>query len=81
MGGCSATWCARDRHALGLRHNLKATAAVGEELRDPRGPAPGHSASTMSYARFNYVATTVQPVAFGPYDYSPSSGAASSPRT
>jgi hypothetical protein len=42
-------------HALGLRHNLKATSAVGsKELRDPAGTGKwGTSASTMRYAGFN----------------------------
>jgi hypothetical protein len=62
-------------HALGLRHNLKATSAVGaKELRDPAWTGKwGTSASTMSYARFNYVAqpgdgASLMPK-FGPYDY------------
>ncbi len=62
-------------HALGLRHNFKATSAVGvKELRDPQWTHLwGTSASTMSYARFNYVAQPgdgagLVPV-FGPYDY------------
>ena len=62
-------------HALGLRHNLKATAAVGvKELRDPAWTRTwGTSASTMSYARFNYVAQPGDGASllprFGPYDY------------
>jgi Met-zincin/Domain of unknown function (DUF5117)/Domain of unknown function (DUF5118) len=62
-------------HALGLRHNFKATAAVGaRELRDREWTATwGTSASTMSYARFNYVAQPGDGAAliptFGPYDY------------
>lgn len=62
-------------HALGLRHNFKATAVVGaKELRDPVWTRNwGTSASTMSYARFNYVAqpgdgASLMPK-FGPYDY------------
>jgi len=62
-------------HALGLRHNFKATSAVGvKELRDPQWTHQwGTSASTMSYARFNYVAQPgdgagLLPL-FGPYDY------------
>ena len=62
-------------HALGLRHNFKAPAAVSvAQLRDPKWTARwGTSASIMSYARFNYVAQPgdgVDPVPkFGPYDY------------
>ena len=62
-------------HALGLRHNFKASVAVGaKELRDPQWTRLwGTSASTMSYARFNYVAqpgdgANLLPK-FGPYDY------------
>jgi hypothetical protein len=62
-------------HALGLRHNFKATSAVGvKQLRDPQWTHQwGTSASTMSYARFNYVAQPgdgagLVPL-FGPYDY------------
>ena len=62
-------------HSLGLRHNFKATAAVGaKELRDPQWTRLwGTSASTMSYARFNYVAQPGDGASllpkFGPYDY------------
>ena len=62
-------------HALGLRHNFKATSAVGvKELRDPAWTRTwGTSASTMSYARFNYVAQPGDGASllpqFGPYDY------------
>ena len=62
-------------HALGLRHNFKATSAVGvKELRDPQWTKLwGTSASTMSYARFNYVAQPGDGAGlvpkFGPYDY------------
>src|SRR6185436_14180578 len=62
-------------HALGLRHNFKASAAVGaKELRDPQWTRKwGTSASTMSYARFNYVAQPGDGAGlvpkFGPYDY------------
>jgi hypothetical protein len=62
-------------HALGLRHNFKATSAVGaKELRDPAWTGQwGTSASTMSYARFNYVAQPGDGAGlmpkFGPYDY------------
>jgi hypothetical protein len=62
-------------HALGLRHNFKATAAVGaKQLRDPQWTRTwGTSASTMSYARFNYVAQPGDDAGlmpkFGPYDY------------
>jgi hypothetical protein len=62
-------------HALGLRHNFKATSAVGaKELRDPQWTRVwGTSASTMSYARFNYVAQPGDNAGlmpkFGPYDY------------
>ncbi len=62
-------------HALGLRHNFKASAAVSAaQLRDPNWTAKwGTSASIMSYARFNYVAQPGDKVSlipkFGPYDY------------
>jgi hypothetical protein len=62
-------------HALGLRHNFKAPAAVSvAQLRDPKWTAKwGTSASIMSYARFNYVAQPGDQVdlipKFGPYDY------------
>jgi len=62
-------------HALGLRHNFKASAAVtAKELRDPQWTHLwGTSASTMSYARFNYVAQPGDGAGllpkFGPYDY------------
>jgi hypothetical protein len=62
-------------HALGLRHNFKASAAVSvNELRNPQWTQRwGTSASTMSYARFNYVAQPGDGAAllprFGPYDY------------
>jgi hypothetical protein len=62
-------------HALGLRHNFKASAAVGvEQLRSPEWTRRwGTSASIMSYARFNYVAQPGDGAAlmprFGPYDY------------
>ncbi len=62
-------------HALGLRHNFKGTSAVGvKELRDPQWTNLwGTSASTMSYARFNYVAQPGDGAGllprFGPYDY------------
>jgi hypothetical protein len=62
-------------HALGLRHNFKAPAAVSvAQLRDPKWTAKwGTSASIMSYARFNYVAQPGDGVGlipkFGPYDY------------
>jgi len=62
-------------HALGLRHNFKAAAAVSvAELRDPKWTARwGTSASIMSYARFNYVAQPGDGAnlipKFGPYDY------------
>ena len=62
-------------HALGLRHNFKATSAVGvEQLRSPEWTQRwGTSSSIMSYARFNYVAQPGDGAAltprFGPYDY------------
>jgi hypothetical protein len=62
-------------HALGLRHNFKAPAAVSvAQLRDPKWTGQwGTSASIMSYARFNYVAQPGDKVdlipKFGPYDY------------
>jgi hypothetical protein len=62
-------------HALGLRHNFKASAAVtAKNLRDPQWTAIwGTSASTMSYARFNYVAQPGDGAGLipklGPYDY------------
>jgi hypothetical protein len=62
-------------HALGLRHNFKASSAVtAKDLRDPAWTAKwGTSASTMSYARFNYVAQPGDGAnlipKFGPYDY------------
>ena len=62
-------------HALGLRHNFKASAAVtAKNLRDPKWTALwGTSSSTMSYARFNYVAQPGDGASlipkFGPYDY------------
>jgi hypothetical protein len=62
-------------HALGLRHNFKASAAVtAKDLRDPAWTGTwGTSASTMSYARFNYVAQPGDGASlipkFGPYDY------------
>lgn len=62
-------------HALGLRHNFKAPAAVSvEQLRDPNWTEQwGTSGSIMSYARFNYVAQPGDQVnlipKFGPYDY------------
>jgi hypothetical protein len=62
-------------HALGLRHNFKATSAVGvEELRSPEWTRRwGTSSSIMSYARFNYVAQPGDNAGlmprFGPYDY------------
>jgi hypothetical protein len=62
-------------HTLGLRHNFKATSAVGvKQLRDPQWTHIwGTSASTMSYARFNYVAQPGDGAGllpkFGPYDY------------
>ena len=62
-------------HALGLRHNFKASSAITpKQLRDPAWTRDwGTSASIMSYARFNYVAqpgdgATLVPN-FGPYDY------------
>jgi hypothetical protein len=62
-------------HALGLRHNFKASSAVtAKDLRDPAWTGKwGTSASTMSYARFNYVAQPGDGASlipkFGPYDY------------
>jgi len=62
-------------HALGLRHNFKASAAVTiKDLRSPEWTRRwGTSASIMSYARFNYVAQPGDGAAlmprFGPYDY------------
>jgi len=62
-------------HALGLRHNFKAAAAVSaNQLRDPQWTRRfGTSASIMSYARFNYVAQPGDNVnlipRLGPYDY------------
>lgn len=62
-------------HALGLRHNFKASAGVSvEQLRDPAWTRRwGTSASIMSYARFNYVAQPGDNAhlipEFGPYDY------------
>jgi len=62
-------------HTLGLRHNFKASAAVTvKQLRDPQWTQLwGTSASTMSYARFNYVAQPGDGAGllpkFGPYDY------------
>ena len=62
-------------HALGLRHNFKASSAVTvKQLRDPQWTSIwGTSASTMSYARFNYVAQPGDGAGllpkFGPYDY------------
>ncbi len=62
-------------HALGLRHNFKATSAVGvEQLRSPEWTKRwGTSSSIMSYARFNYVAQPGDGAGlmprFGPYDY------------
>ncbi len=62
-------------HALGLRHNFKAPAAVSvAQLRDPKWTKKwGTSASIMSYGRFNYVAQPEDKVdlipKFGPYDY------------
>jgi len=62
-------------HALGLRHNFKASSAVTvKQLRDPQWTQLwGTSASTMSYARFNYVAQPGDGAGllpkFGPYDY------------
>jgi hypothetical protein len=62
-------------HALGLRHNFKAPAAVTvAQLRDPKWTEKwGTTASIMSYGRFNYVAQPGDKVnlipRFGPYDY------------
>lgn len=62
-------------HALGLRHNFKASSAVSVgQLRDKEWTEQwGTSASIMSYARFNYVAQPGDKVnlipKFGPYDY------------
>ena len=62
-------------HALGLRHNFKAAAAVtAKQLRDPQWTRSyGTSASLMSYARFNYVAQPGDDVGLipklGPYDF------------
>ena len=62
-------------HALGLRHNFKAPAAVtAKQLRDPQWTRRfGTSASIMSYARFNYIAQPGDNVnlipRLGPYDY------------
>jgi hypothetical protein len=62
-------------HALGLSHNFKASSAVTvKQLRDPQWTQLwGTSASTMSYARFNYVAQPGDGAGllpkFGPYDY------------
>ena len=62
-------------HALGLRHNFKASSAITpKQLRDPAWTKEwGTSASTMSYARFNYVAQPGDGAGLmpelGPYDY------------
>jgi hypothetical protein len=62
-------------HALGLRHNFKGSSAVDVALlRDPQWTKRwGTSASTMSYARFNYVAQPGDDAGLvpllGPYDY------------
>ena len=62
-------------HALGLRHNFKASSAISpKQLREPKWTDQwGTSASTMSYARFNYVAQPGDGAGllprFGPYDY------------
>jgi hypothetical protein len=62
-------------HALGLRHNFKAPAAVtAKQLRDPQWTRQwGTSASLMSYARFNYMAQPGDDAGLipklGPYDY------------
>ncbi len=62
-------------HALGLRHNFKASSAYTvAQLRDPAWTRRwGTSASIMSYARFNYVAQPGDNAGlfprFGPYDY------------
>lgn len=62
-------------HALGLRHNFKAHSAYTvAQLRSRQWTERwGTSASTMSYARFNYVAQPNDNAyllpRFGPYDY------------
>jgi hypothetical protein len=62
-------------HALGLRHNFKASAGVSvQQLRDPEWTRRwGTSSSITSYARFNYVTQPGDNAAlmprFGPYDY------------
>ena len=62
-------------HAIGLRHNHKASSAFSvEQLRDPAFTAKyGTVASIMSYGRFNYVAQPGDNVdhlmpRIGPYD-------------
>ncbi len=80
-------------HALGLRHNHKASSAYTvTQLRDPAFTAThGTAASIMSYGRFNYVAQPGDNVSrlipvIGPYDlfaiawgYTPIPGAESTP--
>jgi len=62
-------------HALGLRHNFKASSMITpKQLRDPDWTKQwGTSASNMSYARFNYVAQPGDDAGLvpklGPYDY------------
>jgi hypothetical protein len=44
-------------HTLGLRHNMGASSAPVEKLRDKEYQEKnGHTSSIMDYARFNYVA-------------------------
>ena len=62
-------------HALGLRHNFKAAAMITtRQLRDPVFTRKwGTAASTMGYARFNYVAQPGDGAGLlpqiGPYDF------------
>ena len=62
-------------HTLGLRHNFKAAAMITtRELRDPAFTRKwGTAASTLGYARFNYVAQPGDDVGLlprlGPYDF------------
>jgi hypothetical protein len=62
-------------HTLGLRHNFKAAAMITtRQLRNPAYTRKwGTAASTMGYARFNYVAQPGDDVGLlprlGPYDF------------